>query len=239
MRSVSKTGIHIASLAHLGFVALLVLIVLVQTACTIVPDTEEGAGEGAEGEGELDIYFVNDEFNPDAFVADIWDDKVVPYFAESCLPIGDVLAAWNENQEAAGDQFGYREKAEGSPWNFRVTGSGVIVAVNTESRASTVDVDLDPADGVPDLAIQIGPVIKGTSIRDSLDFLSFTDFTNQLEFARLSNAFNAMVNQTVTGELDREALLNKRVTFSGAFTQLQNSPVVLLTPVILTVEEQP
>ena len=33
--------------------------------------------------------------------------------------------------------------------------------------------------------LQIGPVIKGTSIRDSLDFLKFDDFTNQLEFARV------------------------------------------------------
>ncbi|THB64078.1 MAG: DUF2291 domain-containing protein [Desulfovibrio sp.] len=233
MRSASKAGNQIASLAYLGCIALLALSVLALAACTIVPDEEEGA----EGEEGLDIYFVTDEFDPDAFVADIWDDKVVPYFAEQCLPIADVLAVWNQDQEAAGEQFGYREKEEGSPWNFRVTGTGVIVAVNTESRASTVDVDLEPADGTSDVAIQIGPVIKGTSIRDSLEFISFTDFTNQLEFARLSNAFNAMVNQSVTGELDREALMGKRVTFSGSFTHLQASQDVLITPVILEVEE--
>jgi predicted lipoprotein len=185
---------------------------------------------------KLDIYFVTDDFKPDEFVEKIWDDKVVPYFKEKCLPISDVLPIWVKDQEAAGRQFGYREKAEGSPWNYRVKGTGTIVSVNTASRASTVDVDIDPGDGVADVLIQIGPVIKDTAIRDSLEFISFTDFTNQLEFARLSNAFNKMVNKTVTGELDRDNLMGKGISFNGAFTQLQDSDLIRITPVTLEVK---
>ena len=137
---------------------------------------------------------------------------------------------------AAGEEFGYREKEEGSPWNFRVKGSGVVTAVNTESRASTVDIDLFPNDGKADLVLQIGPVIKDSAIRDSLDFISFTDFTNQLEFARLSNAFNKVVNKDVTSKLDRENLMGKKISFWGAFTQLQDSDLIRVTPVALEVE---
>ncbi len=107
------------------------------------------------------------------------------------------------------------KKRKGSPWNFRVKGSGVILAANTESRASTIDIDLFPPDGTTDLVLQIGPVFKDSAIRDSLDFISFTDFTNQLEFARLSNAFNKVVNQDVTGKLDRENLMGKKISFWG------------------------
>jgi predicted lipoprotein len=208
-------------------------VIFIVDSCTIVHDEDEDAKKKDE---KLDIYFFTDDFKPDEFVEKIWDDKVVPYFKEKCLPISDVLPTWVKDQEAAGRQFGYREKAEGSPWNYRVKGSGMIVSVNTASRASTIDVDLDPTDGSADVLLQIGPVIKDSAIRDSLDFISFTDFTNQLEFARLSNAFNKMVNKTVTGELDRDNLLGKGISFNGAFTQLQDSDLIRITPVSLEVK---
>jgi predicted lipoprotein len=227
MRSASLTRNHPIFIAVFGFLSLLLF------ACTIVPDEAE-KGDGDEGK-KLDIYFVDDTFKPDQFVDEIWEEKVVPYFKQKCLPIGEILPSWGEDQEAAGREFGYREKAEGSPWNFRVKGSGLIVAVNTASRASTVEVDLDSQDGKADLILQIGPVIKDTGIRDSLEFISFTDFTNQLEFARLSNAFNKKVNSAVLSGLDRENLMGKHVAFHGVFTQLQDSDLVRITPVVLEV----
>lgn len=39
------------------------------------------------------------------------------------------------------------------------------------------------------LAIQIGPVIRGNAIRDATGF-KFEDFTNQVQFAQLSRAYN-------------------------------------------------
>jgi predicted lipoprotein len=227
MRKTSGIGRQIV------FLVALILMIFIVDACTIVEDEEEDA---QKKDKKLDIYFVTDDFKPDEFVEKIWGDKVVPYFKEKCFPISDVLPIWVKDQEAAGQQFGYREKAEGSPWNFRVKGSGRILSVNTASRASTVDVDLDPADGSADVLIQIGPVIKDSAIRDSLEFISFTDFTNQLEFARLSNAFNKMVNKTVTGELDRDNLMGKSISFNGAFTQLQDSDLIRITPVSLEVK---
>ena len=227
MRRTSGIGRQFVSLVALS------LMIFIIDACTIVHDDDEDA---KKKDKTLDIYFVTDDFKPDEFVEKIWDDKVVPYFKEKCLPISDVLPTWVKDQEAAGRQFGYREKAEGSPWNFRVKGSGRIVSVNTASRASTVDVDLDPADGSADVLIQIGPVIKDSAIRDSLEFISFTDFTNQLEFARLSNALNKMVNKTVTGELDRDNLMGKNISFNGVFTRLQDSDLIRITPVSLEVK---
>lgn len=205
------------------------------SSCTIVPDDETPGASGEKGE-KLDIYFVSDDFKPDEYAQGIWTAKVVPFFMEKSLPIEVILPVWHTDQQAAGEKFGYREKAEGSPWNFRVKGSGVILAANTASRASTIDIDLLPPDGTKDLVMQIGPVFKDSSIRDSLDFISFTDFTNQLEFARLSNAFNRVVNQEVTGQLDRENLVGKKISFWGAFTQLQDADLVRVTPVVLKVD---
>ena len=60
---------------------------------------------------------------------------------------------------------------------------GVIVAADTESRASTISVDAT-GQGKADAIVQIGPAMRGTAIRDALDFVSFNDFTNQIDFAR-------------------------------------------------------
>ena len=185
---------------------------------------------------KLDIYFENDDFKPDEYVESVWEDKVVPLFKEKSLPIEDIIPTWRRDQQAAGEKFGYREKAEGSPWNFRVKGSGVVVGANTESRASTIDIDLLPGDGTADLSVQIGPVFKDSSIRDSLDFVSFTDFTNQLEFGQLSNAFNKVVNNDVVSKLDRNKLMGTKISFLGAFTQLQDSDLIRVTPVFLEIE---
>ena len=216
----------------------LCLLSFILSACTIVPDDEakEGPRNGSGKKETLDIYFVSDDFKPDEYAARIWKSRVVPLFEEKSIPLATILPAWQKDPEAAGEKFGYREKAEGSPWNFRVRGQGVILAANTQSRASTVDVDLFPGDGTPDLVLQIGPVLKDSAIRDSLDFISFTDFTNQLEFARLSNAFNKMVRQDVTANLDRDNLVGKKISFVGAFTRLQDSDTIRVTPVVLSIE---
>lgn len=213
-------------------IALLILVICVFSSCSIVPDEEKSE----EKKGELDIYFVSDDFKPDEYAEKAWEEKIVPLFMDKSHPLETVIPLWKTDQQSAGEKFGYREKAEGSPWNFRVKGRGVIISVNTESRASTIDIDLLPCDGAPDLELQIGPVIKDSAIRDSLDFISFTDFTNQLEFARLSNAFNKVVNRDIVGKLDRENLMGKEIAFWGAFTQLQDSDLIRLTPVYLEVE---
>lgn len=228
MPSISKSGDYSITRSTI-FVCIFPLI-----SCTIVPDDKD---KESEGKGEkIYIYFENENFKPDEYVESVWEEKVVPLFKEKSVPIGDIIPTWRRDQEAAGEKFGYREKAEGSPWNFRVKGSGIVVAANTKSRASTIDIDLLPGDGNADLCMQIGPVFKDSSIRDSLDFVSFTDFTNQLEFGRLSNALNKVVYQDVVSKLDRNSLIGKKITFLGAFTHLQNSDLIRVTPVVLEVE---
>ncbi len=78
---------------------------------------------------------------------------------------------------------------EGAPWNFPVAITGTIVEANTKSRAATADIDTD-GDGKADATLQLGPVIKGTSIRDVLPFVSFTSYSNQIDYADVAKAFN-------------------------------------------------
>ena len=58
--------------------------------------------------------------------------------------------------------------------------------------------------------IQVGPVLRGTALRDALGFIRFTDFANQFDFAGVANALNDRVLATVLGPLDVEALAGQR-----------------------------
>ncbi|MBJ7538581.1 DUF2291 family protein [Marinomonas transparens] len=48
------------------------------------------------------------------------------------------------------------------------------------------------------IALQVGSIIKGNSIRDAMSFLSFDQFKNQIQFARLSKALNKQSIRQIT-----------------------------------------
>ncbi|WP_319483199.1 DUF2291 domain-containing protein [uncultured Cohaesibacter sp.] len=206
-------------------------IALTLGACKIIKN--EAPKEKAKG--EIEFFFADEKFDPDKIVADMWESKLLPFADKNAVELKLVLDALAKDREAAGAQYGHREKPEGSPWNYVVKATAKVIAVNTKSRASTLGLDLEPYDGTVDALLQIGPVVKGTAIRDSLDFLKFDDFTNQLEFARIANAMNDKVKKDVVSAIDREAASDKILTFSGMFTDEGSSKPPSITPVRLTV----
>lgn len=164
------------------------------------------------------------------FVNENWDDKFVPFFAEAVHPFTDVSSALKEGLEPAGVKFGLRPEGESNPWNFVVSGEGTIVAANTESRAATASVDMD-GDGDGDITLQLGPVIKGTTLRDAATFLKFSDFRDQIEYAKLARALNTKVHERLAEALLPASIQGKIVSFSGAFTMRSPSDDLLVTPI--------
>src|SRR5688500_15167622 len=139
-------------------------------------------------------------FDPEEYAADIWESQALPHFAAAAKPLGEVLSAVRADLSDAGSKFGYRPATEGSPWTFVVTGTGVVGAKNTKSRAGTLTVTLDGAEPPVELSIQIGPVVRGNAVRDALPFVSFKDFTNQLEFADIGKALTALAVKAISGD---------------------------------------
>ena len=172
-------------------------------------------------------------FDPDRTVREMWGARVLPYLEAKAGPFADVRREIASDPDAAGRKFGHRQEAEGAPWTIVTKAEGRIVAANTASRAATVDVDTD-GDGKADLAVQIGPVIKGTALRDALDFVSFGSFTNQIDYARLAKSMNAYVDDTVLSKLPRDGLAGRKVALLGAFTLERPDRPPVVTPAELT-----
>lgn len=155
-------------------------------------------------------------FNPDKLVADIWDAKVVPYLDGRAGAFQEVSALTATDLDAAAEKYGHKEKQGNAPWTFAARIDGVIVGEETKSRAAYVDVDVD-GDSKADVRVSIGPAIRGTALRDSLKFVNFNEFKNQIEWAQYGKSFNTYVNGALLEKLPREGLTGKKIKATGAY----------------------
>lgn len=202
--------------------AALVLAVTCSTlqGCKIISIADETAAAQAKGAGITDR------------AAEAWSGEGAAYFAKAAKPATQVLPAIRTNLDEAGKAFGYRQAAEGAPWTFVVSGSGTVKAKNTQSRAGTLVVALDGADPATDVTLQIGPVMRGNAVRDSLPFISFENFENQLDYADMGKALNAEALKAIEGPAAAlEA--GAKVDFVGVISLSSASEKVLITPVSL------
>lgn len=200
---------------------------LLLAACTIVPIAEVEEARASE------------RFSAVAFVDSIWAEQVLPAFTDQAHPLAEVLDALEEDLEQAGTQYGL---SVGGAYNFMVRGSGEVTAVDTESRNGVMTVALDGYSGPTEVILQIGPLVRGNAIRDSVGFISFGQFRDQTEFGQVSKELNTRVSQEVLSNLDPASLAGKRVNFVGAFTiSVMNQTnidlsEITVTPVELAVE---
>jgi predicted lipoprotein len=170
-----------------------------------------------------------DAFDPNAKVEALWEPQLLPYFAKRAGDLKGVVALAASSPDQAGEKYGNPKKPASSPWTYAVKFTGKIVAADTQSRAATLDIDAD-GDGKADAKVQIGPALRGTALRDTLDFVNFNEFKNQIEWAQFGKAFNEKANTAVLSALPRDGLLGKSVTVVGAFPLPSNDQIPLVTP---------
>jgi predicted lipoprotein len=172
-----------------------------------------------------------------AFVDSVWSGKLVPAVINGAVDARLLLDALAASPAAARTRYAHCDP--GGACYFLVKGSGTAIGVDTRSRAGLALVDIAPFDGKPDLSIQIGPVLRGTALRDATGIVRFTDFVNQLQFADAGNEINDRVVRTILGPLDRNSLKGRTLTFAGALAarELSSPPLAELVPVQLSVED--
>lgn len=195
------------------------LLAVAMAGCKILPIASEN--EAAQ-----------QKFNGTDYVTKLWDAQVIPVVRDKAFPVETVIAAIEGGLDKAGPEFGHRPAEEGSPWSFIVKGTAVIKEKNTTSRAGTVLIDVSTPKGPVPLTIQIGPVIKGNSLRDAMPFINFQNFTNQLEFAEVGRAFNGRVVTEIKTAVDALAP-GQTIAYSGTFSLNSPTDKILLTPVLI------
>ena len=171
-----------------------------------------------------------------AYVDSIWQSKLVPAVRSSAVEARSLLDALAASPANALLRYGHKEA--GGPPYFIVKGRGVVLEVDAASRTGLALVDVAPFDQRPDVSIQIGPVLRGVSLRDATGIVRFSDFVNQLQFADVGNELNERVLKTVLAALDTASLKGRVLAFTGTLAAEEAAlpPLRDLVPVELAVE---
>lgn len=208
------------------FVALCLAAALALPGCKIVKTLAEGENAAA----------VAGEAGDDARIAALLDKTyaadLLPLIATKALPVAEVRAAVAGGLDAAGAAHGNKGSGEGAAWNFAVKGEGKVIEANLTSRARKAMLDTD-GDGSADVTLQLGPVIKGSSLRDVAPFYRFGDFRDQIEFAKLARALNDRASAALV--VPEGDLVGKTVSFSGTVDLKAAGDTWLVTVVTLSV----
>ena len=181
--------------------------------------------------GKAIIEEEHQAFDARTFVATNWASRVLPEVQKRAVPLPVLMRALASDRAAAVAKYG--NGGTGGRASFLVTGTARVLAVDTTSRSGTARLDLEPYDGTPDAELQLGPVFRGTALRDALPFIHFDDFTNQMEYASVSRVLHRRIADSVLAKMDRAALAGSVIHFSGAFAEGTGLPLV--TPVTLQV----
>ena len=162
------------------------------------------------------------------FVDPIWATKVLPTIQERAQDISKILPEIRADPNNAGQKYGRREAT--NPYNYMVKGTGKVTEMHTESQAGTATIEI-PGLGEK-VALQIGPVVRGTALRDATGAVSFNQFTNQLDYADVSKEMNARALKAAFANVEPNSIAGKTLSFFGAFTfDPHSKSPILVTPV--------
>lgn len=204
-------------------VLLLPLLLLGCRVATIVPIESKSAGNESA------------TFDARDYVDALWKSDVSTALA-GAVDLGEFVSAVTADPEAAGAKWGRREGS--GPYHVIVRGDGRVTAVDVSSRTGTAALEIAIPGGMETVGLQIGPVLRGTSIRDALPTVSFDQFVNQIQYADVANELNARVERELLSTLEREALEGRQLRVTGMVT-LSSDEILTITPVQLEVGGQP
>lgn len=222
-----------------AIVVAVVCVALIALTCrvTFIPDPVVETYVNEKGE----TVVVEPLTVPEQYCVDNWDAKIVPTVNERAVDVATFVADVTADLGATGAKYGYRAN-ETSAWGFCVKGTAKVIELANPDSANKVQLVLDvaPYDGVADCKLHYGKVFATNiknAVRDSVAFLKLDDFANQVEFAGLSNAFNAKIKESIYAQHAAADLLNKEIEFTGCATlQSVSLDTLVIIPVTMNVK---
>jgi predicted lipoprotein len=209
---------------------LLLLLTGAVVSCTIVKNDQNAGGSSSQNRA-FSFTGANARFDTKEYAAEIWDAVVIPRVEGMSEDYKTLIASLEADEEAASQTYGYRLIEEGNHYNFAVKGTVALLSIDTSSRNGTASLDFAPFDGTEDCRMSIGPVLRGSTLRDIQNSLSLDDFGNQVEFARLATELNNKVKETVLADIDFTQAPGREADVTGVFTYEGRDSVITIMPV--------
>lgn len=192
------------------------------TACTVVPI------------GHEDEYTGNKAADIGGNMQEMWPEIEVN-IEEKAVDTPTFLTEANGDLKSLVDQYGKYSMGNTGTISYALSGNGTVTEVENGKKAGYIVVNLDGYDGPEVVKLQIGSIYKGSSVRDTQDLLKYGDYTNQEEWAAVSQELHKVIDDNVVQPADPAELQGKTIAFVGTFTADGNDEL-LITPVKLEVQ---
>ena len=174
------------------------------------------------------------EFSASDNVASLWENAVADIESRA-VDLPTLLEQAPRNWASLVDKYGKYSMGTSGSISYPVSGTGTVTEVNQEKKAGYMTVQLDGYDGPEVIKIQIGSIYKGSSTRDTLNIVSFGDYTNQTEWAEISQELHTNIDTNVIQPANPAELTGKTISFVGTFT-VDGNDELLITAVKLDVK---
>lgn len=207
----------------IAFAAVILFLIYAGVSAVVVKE-----GQEATLTGEV-------AFNPTDEATKFWNEKAHNYFESGAVDLKTLMAEANGDFASVASKYGHYSMGDKGELSFIVKGEGKINLVKNKLRAGYLGLDVADIDPAYKVRLQIGPVFKGSAVRDSISLISFKDYQNQIEWAQVSVAFHELIVRDVLSKIDIEGSLDKNVEFIGCFT-VGAQKTLQITPVELTVK---
>ncbi len=166
------------------------------------------------------------EFNATDSVQGMWESAEAN-IEEKAVDLPAFLTEAGGDLKSLVDKYGKYSMGTSGSISYAVKGTGVVEEVNQEKKAGYMTVKLDGYDGPEVIKIQIGSIYKGSSTRDTLDIIRFGDYTNQEEWAAVSQELHSQIDANVIQPADPGSLQGKTIEFVGTFTADSNDELLI------------
>lgn len=198
---------------------------VVYSAATVTVVKE---GEEAKLTGEV-------AFDPTTVATNFWQNNADEYFAKNAVDFNTLVTEAGGDFTTLASKYGHYSMGDSGELSFIIKGTGTVETVKNKLRAGYLSLKLDGYEGNAQIRLQIGPVFKGSAVRDTISLISYKDYKNQIEWAQVSVAFHDLISKNVLAPIDMAAAEGKKVEFIGCFTVGRPSQI-LITPVALKIE---
>lgn len=182
-----------------------------------------------------ETQLTQDNSNKAVDISAKWDSDIFPELKGKAVDIVTLLTEAKGDVSSVGSKYAKKSQGTDGKLNFTVKGTGTVETVNTESRAGYIQVKLSGYTGQEAIKLQVGPVFKGTSVRDSSNIIKLDDYKNQVDYAAVSTNINNIISKTTLKDLDPASLKGKQIDFIGCFT-FDKPSELLITPIEIKIK---
>jgi len=205
-------------------------LILAVCRVTVVYDAPPRSPDEEDGLADLSVA--------ERYCAENWESRMLPAIEERAIDLPAFLGGVRGDLAALGAQHAARAN-ETSPWSFCLKGRARVLEVENPDKVTKARLllDVEPYDGQADVKVQISSVIKTNAVRDAVSFLKLDDFSNQVEFAELTKAFNARIQADLITKLDALPLVGKEIDLLGCVSIIDSADAageeILIVPIRL------